>query len=378
MVSPEMSVPFVNFKKEYDEIKEDINLAVRRVLESGLFILGPEVENFEREFANFLEVNKAVAVASGTDAITLGLKALGIKKGDGVVVPANVYPSAFGVALSGATLQLADVDPDTLNLSVETLERAVDQKTKSVLAVHLYGNPVDIEDISRFCKAKNIALIEDCAQATGALYRGRKVGSFGDLSCFSFYPTKNLGAYGDGGMIATNDEDIACKIRLWRMYGEEARYKSILVGHNSRLDELQATILRAKLKYVDTWNQKRRKIAERYKQEFSDLPLDVVSNNELCQAVYHLFVVRVKDRDELSKFLRSRGIITGVHYPRPIHLTQSFFYLGYKGGDFPVSERASGTALSLPLYPQMDEADVEYVIKMVKSYYDVWKENRDA
>lgn len=369
MADTEREVPFVNFRKEYWEIKKDVDTALNRVLESGWFILGPEVESFEREFADFIGVGHAVGVASGTDAITLSLKTLGVEEGDGVVIPANVYPSAFGVALTGATLQLADVDPHTLTLSVSTLEKAVNQNTRAVLAVHLYGNPVDIDGISKFCRAKGIVLVEDCAQATGAIYQGRKVGSFGDISCFSFYPTKNLGAYGDGGMVVTNDGDYARKVRLWRMYGEEARYESILVGHNSRLDEMQASILRAKLKYVDIWNEKRRKIAQRYKQQFSDLPIDLVGESERGKSVYHLFVILVKARDELAGYLKNKGVMTGTHYPRPIHLTPSFAYLGYKEGDFPVSEAACKSVLSLPVYPQMGQDDIEYVVETVRSYY---------
>lgn len=376
MANPERRVPLVDFKKEYREIAAEVNSGIKRVLESGWFILGPEVESFEKEFAGFVGVEYAVGVGTGTDAITLSLKALGIKEGDGVVVPANVYPSAFGVALSGAILQLADVDPKTLNLSLETLKRAVKQNTRAVLAVHLYGNPVDLEGIVNFCKDKHLALVEDCAQAPGAIYQGRRVGSFGDIACFSFYPTKNLGAYGDGGMVATNNRDLAHKIKLWRMYGEEARYQSKLIGHNSRLDEMQAAILRAKLKYVDGWNQRRREIAQRYKQEFSGLPLEIVSSGEHSQpvydrrsAVYHLFVVITEDRDGLSDYLKRQGIASGIHYPQPIHLTESFFNLGHKVGDFPVSERASNTVLSLPLYPQMTDENIEYIIRQVKQFY---------
>ena len=369
MVNPERRVSLVNFKKEYREVGADIRQAIDRVCESGWYVLGEEVKSFEREFAEYIGVDHAIGVASGTDAITLALKALGIKEGDGVVVPANVYPSAFGVALTGATLQLADVDPRTLNINLETLKEAVNQNTRAVLAVHLYGNPVDLEGIANFCKENHIALVEDCAQATGAFYQGRRVGSFGDAACFSFYPTKNLGAYGDGGMVATNSGDVARKVKLWRMYGEEARYQSKLIGHNSRLDEMQAAILRAKLKYVDKWNQRRREIAQKYKQGFSGLPLEVLSSSETSQPVYHLFVVKTKDRDGFSDYLKRQGVATGIHYPQPIHLTESFLGLGKKTGDFPVSEEASATVLSLPLYPQMSEADTEYVIRTVKRYF---------
>lgn len=367
MAIPERRVSLVDFKKEYREVGADIRQAIDRVCESGWYVLGEEVKSFEREFAEYIGVDHATGVASGTDAITLALKALGIKEGDGVVMPANVYPSSFGVALSGAKPQLADVDPRTLNLSVSTLERAVDKKTRAVLAVHLYGNPVDLESISRFCKANNLFLIEDCAQATGAFYKGKKVGSFGDIACFSFYPTKNLGALGDGGAVVTNNEHLAEKMRLWRMYGEEKRYQSTLLGHNSRLDEIQAAILRSKLVYVDQWNQRRREIASLYKESFTDLSLDTLDVSTESEPVYHLFVVQTEERDELANHLKAQGIATGIHYPVPIHLTPTFSNLGARG-DFPVAENASKTVLSLPIYPQMTNFDVEYVIEAVRSF----------
>lgn len=369
MANPERRVSLVDFKKEYREIGADIRQAIDRVCESGWYVLGEEVKSFEQEFAEYIGVDHAIGVASGTDAITLALKALGIKEGGGVVMPANVYPSSFGVALSGAKPQLADVDPKTLNLSVSTLERAVDKKTRAVLAVHLYGNPVDLEGISRFCKANNLFLIEDCAQATGAFYKGKKVGSFGDIACFSFYPTKNLGALGDGGAVVTNNEQLAERMKLWRMYGEKGRYESVLVGHNSRLDEMQAAILGAKLKYVEGWNEKRRNIAERYKKAFLGLPFDVVEENKDGNSVYHLFVIKTETRDKLSEFLKTKGIVTGVHYPRPVHLTESFSHLGHKKGAFPVSEAASKNVMSLPVYPQMTDEEIDYIIKAIKTYY---------
>lgn len=369
MANTERQVALVDFIKEYREVGDGIRRAIDRVCESGWYVLGQEVQGFEQEFANYIGVDHTVGVASGTDAITLALKALGIKEGDGVVVPANVYPSAFGVAHSGATLQLADVDPYTLNLTVGAIEKAVNEKTRAVLAVHLYGNPVNIKEISDFCKKKDLFLVEDCAQATGAMYGTRRAGSFGDLACFSFYPTKNLGAYGDAGAVVTNNEDLAEKIKLWRMYGEVERYESVLVGHNSRLDEMQAAILRAKLKHVDRWNDKKRAIASRYEREFSNLPVRLTSETAQGRAVYHLFVLQTTDRDNLTRFLKDRGIAVGVHYPRPIHTTESFMYLGYKEGDFPVSENASRIVLSLPIFPQMTEDDTNYIIGSVKNFY---------
>lgn len=362
-------LPLINLAAEYKEIKEDIDKAVLRVLQSGWFILGREVEEFEKEFAKYIGVKHAVGVASGTDALTLSIKALGLGKGDGVVVPANVYPTAFGVALSGAKLELCDVDPHTLNVSAKTLEKAVTPKTRAVVVVHLYGNPVDIAPIQEFCKKRKLYLIEDCAQACGAEYGRKKVGTFGDMSCFSFYPTKTLGAYGDGGAILTSNKEYAKRARMLRMYGEVERYESKMVGHNSRLDELQASILRVKLRHLDVWIKKRRRLAKIYGSSLKDLPIKILDETNGGQSAHYLFVVQVKQRERLTNYLEKNGVQTGVHYPTPIHLARAFPGLGYKRGNFPVSEEAARSVLSLPLYPQMGEDDVEYVGRRLKEFY---------
>lgn len=366
-------VPLTNFLAEYQAIKGGIDEAILRVLESGWFILGPEVEKFEREMANYVGTKFAVGVASGTDALTLSLKALGIKKEDGVIIPANVYPTAFGVSLSGAKLQLADVDPNTLNVSAKTLRDGIDRSTKVIVVVHLYGNPVDIRPIAELAKKRRLYLIEDCAQAAGAEYKNRKVGTFGDVSCFSFYPTKNLGAYGDGGAVLTNNRDLAEKVRLWRMYGERERYKSILRGHNSRLDELQAAILGVKLQHLDKWNKKRRQLASFYLRQLKDLPITMVQETEGGKSVYHMFVIQTEDRDKLARYLKAQGVGTGIHYPTPIHTTLSFLDLGHKEGDFPISEKASKSVLSLPVNPQMSQSDVRYVTSCIKDFFDAYR-----
>ncbi len=362
-------IPLLNLSQEYKEIKKDIDTSVFRVLKGGWYILGSEGENFEKELAQFIGVRYAVGVASGTDALTLSLKALGVNPKDGVVIPANVYPTAFGVALSGARIQLADVESGTLNISLATLKKAVNKKTKVVVVVHLYGNPVDIAPVKSFCRQRGLYLIEDCAQAIGAEYKDKKVGTFGDVACFSFYPTKNLGAYGDAGAVLTNKARLAKRVKYLRMYGEKKRYNSVLIGHNSRLDELQAAILRAKLKYLDRWNKRRRKLAQLYKRELEGLALKPVEENVVGRSVYHLFVIRVSKRDALLEYLRGKGIGIGIHYPVPIHLVKSFLYLGYKKGDFPVSEKASLDVLSLPFYPQMTESEIKYVVSLIKSFY---------
>ena len=362
-------IPPIDLSAQYRTIKPEVDKSISRVLNSGRFILGSEVENFEKDLAKYIGTKYAVGLACGTDALTLSLKAIGIKEGDGVVLATNVYPTAFGLALTGARLQLADIDPKTLNLSAETAKKAINKKTKAIVAVHLYGNPADLTSLKKLARQKGLYLIEDCAQAHGAHYRGQKVGTFGDISCFSFYPTKNLGAYGDGGAIVTKNANLAQKVKLLRMYGEKTRYQSVLVGHNSRLDELQAAILDVKLKYLDAWNKRRRELVAIYRKELKGVPIRIVEETPKAKSVYHLFVVMVEERDKLAEYLFKKGIITGIHYPIPIHLVPSFSFLGYKKGDFPVSEEASQKVLSLPLYPEMTENQVRSVTKAIKSFY---------
>lgn len=373
-------LPLTDLAAEYQKIKKEVDKATSRVLQKGWFILGEEVRQFEKGLASYVGTKYAVGVASGTDALTLAVKTLELGGKDGVIVPANVYPTAFGIALSGVKLELADVDPDTLNISVETLKRAVKPDTRAIVVVHLYGNPADVSSIQKFCKKRGLYLIEDCAQAVGAKYKGEKVGTFGDISCFSFYPTKNLAAYGDGGAILTNDKEYARKAKMLRMYGEEERYESKILGHNSRLDELQAAILRVKLKHLEEWNKKRRVLAQIYKNALKDLPpldgvassagpIKIIEETRDGKSVYHLFVVQIPEREKLKAYLEQNGIGTGVHYPIPIHLTPTFSGLGFKRGDFPVAEKASREVLSLPIYPSMTKQDVEFIAGRIREYF---------
>lgn len=359
-------VPFVNLPKQYKEIGKEVNIAIEKVLKNGRYILGSEVEKLESELSKFIGTKYAIGVASGTDALTIALKSLDLGKGDDVVVPANAYPTAFGVSLSGAKVQLADVDKDSLNVSIDTIKKAVTKKTKAIVLVHLYGNPVDMAPILKFAKSRKIFVIEDCAQSIGALYKNKKVGSFGDVSCFSFYPTKNLGAFGDGGAILTNKKNIYEKTKLWRMYGERGRYNSVLIGQNSRLDELQAAILRVKLRKLNSWNNKRRKLASVYKDKLGNLPIEIVKETNNSKSVYHLFVIKTKKRNKLVEYLAKENVATGIHYPIPIHKTKSFSNLS--GKKFPVSEMASKEIVSLPIYPEMEEGDVKYITDKVREF----------
>lgn len=364
------TVPLIDLASEYNSMKEEVDSVLKRVLKSGWFVLGQELANLETEMAAYLDCKYVVCVASGTDALTLSLKALGLEKEDGVVIPANVYPTAFGVALAGVKIQLVDVDPDTLNISLSSLEKVVDRTTKAIVLVHLYGNPVNMSPILNFAKKKKLFIIEDCAQSLGAEYQDRKVGTFGDIGCFSFYPTKTLGAYGDGGAIATNNRKLAEKLKLLRMYGEKSRYRSILIGHNSRLDELQAAILGLKLKKLDKWNIRRREVASIYFKELNNLPIRFIDETPGGKHVYHLLVVWTKQRKLLQEYLAKKGIVTAVHYPVPIHMTASFKMLGFEKRDFPVSEQASKHVLSIPLYAQMKDKDILYVASTIKDFYN--------
>jgi hypothetical protein len=361
-------IPFFSLNRQNKVLEKELEGAIKETLHRGVFILGEKVTQFEKAFAKYLGISYGVGVASGTDALSLALLAIGAGPGDEVVVPANAYPIAFAVTSIGAIPRLVDIDAATYNLDPAKLPSAICAKTKAIIAVHLYGQPADMGKIMEVGRKYKLPIIEDCAQAHGATLSGRKVGSIGDLGCFSFYPTKNLGGFGDGGMVVTSDKKLADKARLLRMYGERKRYDSILLGRNSRLDELQAAILLVKLRYLDKWNERRREIAEKYLNQLNvgDLKLPAQSASK---HVYHLFVVRAKSRDELKEYLLKKGIQTAIHYPIPIHLVPSFSFLGYKKGDFPESEKASEEVLSLPMFPELTDREVERIVEEIGKFY---------
>ncbi|QQS38626.1 DegT/DnrJ/EryC1/StrS family aminotransferase [Candidatus Woesebacteria bacterium] len=363
------TVQFVDLKRQYRELKPELDKVVKQVQSSGRYLFGEEVTRFENYLATYIGVKYAVGVHSGTDALTIAIQSLGLGKNDEVLVPANVYPTAFGVSHSGVQIKLVDVDPESLLISVNQLQASITNKTKAIVVVHLYGNPAQIIAIKKFANKHKLFLIEDCAQSIGARYNDRKVGTFGDVACFSFYPTKNLGAHGDGGAILTNNKKISDKAKLWRMYGEKSRYNSVLVGYNSRLDETQAAILNVKIKYLEKWNKRRRELAKIYQNGLKDLPIVLLPEAKRTYGVYHLLVIRVKHREKIIKYLSDKGIASAVHYPKPIHLTPSYKHLGNKTNSFPVSEASCKEVLSLPIYPQMRKREVLYVIKTLKEYY---------
>ncbi len=362
-----MNIPFFDLTKQYETIQAEIDAATARVLKGGWYILGPEVKAFEKEFADYLGVQHAIGVGSGTEAIHIALLALGVGAGDEVItVPNTAVATVAAIELTGARAVLVDVRPDTMLMDVAQIERALTPRTKAIIPVHLFGQSCDLDPILAIARAHNIFVLEDCAQAHGATYRGKRVGSIGDIAAFSFYPTKNLGAYGDGGAIATNNPELAQRIDLLRQYGWRERYTSDIKGMNSRLDELQAAILRVKLRHLDAWNQARRERAALY----TELLRTVTPPREMPygEAVYHLYVVQSPKRDALIAHLKARGIGTMIQYPHTIHLQPAYTNLGYRQGDLPVSERLAREIVSLPLYPELSLENVRMIARIVNQF----------
>lgn len=360
----------VDFKTQYQNLQPEIDAAIARVLASGIFILDREVRAFEAEFASYCGCSFGIGVNSGTDALLLALLAGGIQRGDEVItVSHTAVATVAAIDLCGAHPVLVDIDPQRYTMDPERFEAAITPRTKAVIPVHLYGCPVDLAPILEIARRKNIFVIEDCAQAHGATYQGRRVGGWGQIAAFSFYPTKNLGAYGDGGGLVTNDEALAKRSSLLRQYGWQERYISTLKGLNSRLDELQAAILRVKLGSLDTWNTQRQKLASLYSELLQSCDLVLPCQPAETEHVYHQYVIRLAQRDRLKAFLFERGIHTYIHYPVPIHLQPAYKDLGYAPGDLPFTEAAAGQILSLPLYPEMSEDAVHEVSQAIVEFF---------
>ena len=370
-------VPFFDLTRQYKRIEEEILSATKRVYEKGRFILGEEVSVFEEEFSHYCGVRYGVGVDSGTDALQLALKAVGVGEGDEVITVAHSFiATALAISQTGAKPLFVDIDPETYTMDPNALEqflrhrkkKSERQKIKAILPVHLYGHPAEMDAIMDIADRYQLTLIEDACQAHGAEYQGRKVGSFGLLSCFSFYPTKNLGGYGDGGMVVTDDKKLFEKLRLLRCYGEKRKYEHVLKGGNNRLDEIQAAILRVKLKYLDQWNEERRKRVLIYKKMLEHTGVICPTEKEQAKHVYHLFVIRTKKRNPLQTFLKEKGIGTLIHYPIPIHLQKAFRELGYRRGDLPLTEQYAREVLSLPFFPEMTESETEGVATQIKTF----------
>jgi dTDP-4-amino-4,6-dideoxygalactose transaminase len=354
-------------KARVSAVRGEIDRAISRVLDSGWFILGPEAEAFEKDLAATLGARECVAVANGTEALQLALEALGVGPGDEVVTsPLSAAFTALAILRAGARPVFADLDPATLNVSPEAVSRVVTKRTRALLPVHLYGHPADLDPLLEIAEANRIALVEDACQAHGARYKGRSVGALSGIGALSFYPTKNLGALGDGGAVLVNDPGQAASLRRLRNGGQSDRYRHEIPGINSRLDEIQAAILRVGLGHLEAWNERRRALAELYLRELAESGLVLPREMPYARAVYHLFVVRHPRRDALMAALQERGVGTLVHYPIPLHLQPVFASLGGRQGDHPVAERAANEILSLPLYPELTDEQASYVATTVR------------
>jgi len=362
-----MKIPILDLTAQYKSIKSEIDAAIARVVDSQHFILGPEVKAFESEAAAYCGTKYAVGVASGTDALILALKALGIGQGDEVITtPFTFFATAESISIVGAKPVFVDIDPKTYCINPALIEDKITKKTKAIIPVHLFGQCADMDAILEIARLNNLKVIEDTAQAMGAAYKGRQAGSMGDIGCLSFFPSKNLGGFGDGGMVITNNEEIADKIKMLRVHGSTIRYIHSAIGMNSRLDALQAAILRVKLKHLNKWLDGRRKVAQYYNENLKGLPVTTPYVPPYNVHTYHLYVLRVKPSPEkLAKLLNDTGIEARTYYPVSLHLQECYKDLGYKKGDLPESESASPETLAIPIYPELDTEKLGIIVKNI-------------
>lgn len=368
----EEKIPLMDLRQSHLSIAGEVEAAIARVVETTSFIGGPDHVAFETEFARYCEAGHSVNVSNGTDAITLILRAIGVGAGDEVVTtPHTFIATAEAITLNGATVVFADVDPKTSNVDPADVERRITSRTKAIIAVHLYGHPADMDALNAIGRKHGIPVIEDCAQAHGARYKGKRIGSLGLAGAFSFYPGKNLGAYGDAGSVVTNNEELAKYIRKFVNHGRMTKYEHEFVGTNCRMDGLQAAILRVKLRHLDRWNEQRRQAAAIYSQLLAGIPgLSLPNTTNECEPVFHLYVVQMEQRDRLLKTLNEQNIQAGVHYPVPLHRQPAYQYLGLPEGSYPHAERAARQCLSLPLYPEITRQQIETVCRAVKGHFE--------
>jgi len=366
-------IPFGDLSRQYKKYRSEFDAITSAVFEKGSFILGENVSAFEHEFAAYCGCSYGAGVGSGTEALHLALLACGIKAGDEVITVANTaVPTVAAIRLAGAVPVFADIEEKTYNIDPALIEPCITGKTKAIMPVHLYGNPCRMDEITAIAKKHDLKVIEDCAQCHGAAINGKMTGSFGDAGCFSFYPSKNLGAFGDGGMAVTNDEEISENLKLLRNYGQKNRYFSIIEGINSRLDELQAAYLRFKLRHLGNWNSRRIEIAGMYNDAFGKAGIIQPSHQKDFRHVYHLYVVRVKNRDRFMDFLDEKKVRTLIHYPYPVHLQDAYINagIGNGSGSLPVTEKAAEEIVSLPIYPELTDEEVKYIIKTVIEFFN--------
>ena len=385
-----MKIPFLDLKAQYRSIKEEVDAAIHEVLDNTAYVLGKPVAEFEENFAKAHNAKYCYGVSAGTDGNHVVLWGLGIGAGDEVIIPANTFiATAWGATLNGAKPVFVDCHPESYNIDPEKIANAITSRTKAIVAVHLYGQPADMDGINEQLIAKNfqmkdtgvyvhrdtgqtIYVVEDAAQAHLAEYKGRKIGTLGVASSFSFYPGKNLGAYGEAGAVMTNDEELARKFKMIRDHGAEQKYHHLMFGHNYRMEGIQGAVLGVKLKYLDSWTEGRRRVASKYRELLKEVgEIQLPREMDYAKHVYHLFVIKVKNgkRDELQQYLSENEIATGLHYPIPLHLQPCFADLGYKKGDFPVTEELAEQGLSLPMFPELTDVQVEYIVTNIKRFF---------
>jgi dTDP-4-amino-4,6-dideoxygalactose transaminase len=363
-----VTIPFVDLKTQYRQLKPQIDAAVQSVMERGAYIMGQEHAEFEQAFAAYIGAKHCLGVSTGTDALELAIRACGIGPGDEVItVPNTFIATTEAITHAGAQLRWVEIDPRTYTMDPARIEAAITPHTKAILPVHLYGQPADMEPIMAIARRHGLKVIEDCAQAHGAKYRGQRVGTFGEAACFSFYPGKNLGAYGDGGAIVTNHDEIAEHIKLLRNHGQREKYVHALEGYCTRLDNLQAAVLLVKLPHLDDWNACRRQAAATYTRLLQDVPGVVTPYNQPdVEPVYHLYVVQVPARDQIQAALKANGIETGIHYPIPLHQQPAYAYLGHQPSDFPISAELGPKILSLPMFPEITDGQIQAVVQALR------------
>ena len=365
-------IPFVDLKAQHAAIRKDIDAAIARVIDSCQFTLGPEVVAFEEEFANYSQAKYGVAVNSGTSALHLALLAAGVGPGDEVItVPFTFMATVSSIVYTGAKPVFVDIDPTTFTMDVTQIKAAITERTKAIIPVHLYGHPADMDPILAIAKAHGLVVIEDAAQAHGAEYKGRRAGSMGDMACFSFYPGKNLGACGEGGMVLTNNEEFLRPLRMLRDWGAEKKYEHVLKGYNYRMEGIQGAILRVKLRHLENWTEGRRAAAARYDAHFAGSDVQNPTAAAHARHVYHVYAIRTKTRKAWQAALQEQGVSTGIHYPIPVHLLPAFSDLGYKAGQFPHSEAAANEVLSLPMFGELTADQTAQVAKAVLSLANV-------
>ncbi len=361
-------IPFSELKTQYENINDEIQEAFEQVFDSSWFVLGKNVEAFEKEFATYCQAKYGIGVGSGTEALHLALLACNVQPGDEVITVANTaVPTISAISFAQTTPVFVDIDPDSYTMNPKLIEAKITEKTRVILPVHLYGQASDMSPILKIAQKYHLKVIEDACQAHGAEYQGKKVGALGDLGCFSFYPSKNLGAYGDGGMVVTDDPELAHQVWMLRNYGQRKRYYHDIKGFNSRLDELQAAFLRKKLAHLDQWNERRRKLAQIYFENLGDSVIKP-TEQEYAYHIYHLFVIRCQRRDELQQYLLNNGIQTLIHYPVPVHLQPAYKDLNIKSGTLPITEKYAAEILSLPMYPELTDDDIFYVADKINEF----------